>query len=395
VVAELKDNNSWQYYKNKKCNIDNLEINTQVLKKLEREYVFPALPINNHEKHNLTFQKLFEDTEACWKIYLIKSINVRACMQKKDIVIVTPVYNDWPSFYSLAERLNYLAEKSETINTLRIFAINDGSSAEPDYTKLKTKNTTIINLTNNVGHQKAIALGLAHVANEEKCDAVVVMDTDGEDKPEDVEKLLHETLKQSGKIIFAHRLKRMEGLVFTFFYGIYKYVFKILTGKNISFGNFCVIPVDLLSKLVNVSEIWNHFPGGVIKSKIPYAVIPAERGTRFAGDSKMNFNSLVLHGLSAVASQIDIVSVRILLATLTLMVLAVAGILTVIGIRIFTDIALPGWATYVILGLLGVLIQAFLISLILVFIILNYRTQKLFIPAKNYQDYILGVKKID
>ncbi len=108
----------------------------------------------------------------------------------------------------------------------------------------------------------------------------------------------------------------------------------------------------------------------------------------------MNFYSFVLHGLSAFSVQIELVSVRILSATFLLMILTIAGIITVVGMSVFVNTNLPGWATYVVLGLLTLLTQTFLISLILVFIILNYRTQKLFIPAKDYKDYILEVENI-
>lgn len=313
---------------------------------------------------------------------------------KRDAIILTPVYNDWQSFYLLVERLNHIAANSKIINTLKIFAINDGSSTIPNYTILKNKNVGIIHLKNNVGHQKAITLGLAYVGKEKECDVVVVMDTDGEDRPEDIEKLLYESLQQPDKIIFAQRSKRHEGFLFKFLYRIYKFVFKTLTGKTVSFGNFSIIPFNFLNKLTNISEIWNHYSSGVIKSKMPYTVVSTERGERLADDSKMNLNSLILHGLSAVSVHIEIVSVRILLSIFVLMLLAVACILIVIGIRIFADIALPGWATYVVIGLIIFLMQAFIIALILVFIVLNYRTQKLFIPAEDYQGFILKVEEI-
>ena len=314
---------------------------------------------------------------------------------KKDIIILTPIYNDWDSFCSLVKQINYIGINSKIIKSLMILGINDGSSIEPNYARLKNKNVGIIHLKNNVGHQKAITLGLAYVAKEKKCDVVVVMDADGEDKPEDIEKLLHESLQQPDKVIFAQRSRRHEGFLFKFLYRIYKFVFKTLTSKTVSFGNFSIIPFNLLNKLVNISEIWNHYSSGVIKSKIPYTVVSTERGKRLADDSKMNLISLILHGLSAVSVHIDIVSVRILLATFVLMLLAVAGILIVIGIRILTDVILPGWTTYVVIGLIIFFMQAFLIALILAFFVLNYRTQKLFIPAEDYQNFILKVEKID
>jgi len=315
--------------------------------------------------------------------------------KKKDIIILAPVYNDWDSFCLLAEQINNIAEKSDFIERLMIFGINDGSSIEPNYAKLKNKNTGIIHLTHNFGHQKAIALGLAYVAKEKKCDVVVIMDADGEDDPEDIEKLLRKSLAEPGKIIFAKRSKRHESFLFKFFYKIYRFVFRVLTGETISFGNFSSIPFNILNKLVTVSEIWNHYSGAVIKSKIPYAAVSVGRGKRFADNSRMNFNSLVLHGLSAISVRIDIVCVRILLAIIMLMALAAASIPIAIGIRIFSNLATPGWTTYVIIGLVVFLMQGFLIALILLLIVLIYRTKKPFIPAKEYQDFILKVEKIN
>jgi hypothetical protein len=50
-----------------------------------------------------------------------------------------------------------------------------------------------------------------------------------------------------------------------------------------------------------VSEIWNNFPCGVVKSKLPIDTIPFERAKRLAGESKMNFVSLITHGMSAIS----------------------------------------------------------------------------------------------
>jgi hypothetical protein len=108
----------------------------------------------------------------------------------------------------------------------------------------------------------------------------------------------------------------------------------------------------------------------------------------------MNFTALVLHGLSAIAVYIDTVSVRLLLTSFILIISSALGILSVTFIKLFTNLAIPGWATSVIIGLSIILMQAFLVSLFLVFIVLSYRTQKLFIPAKHYVDYIFEIRKI-
>jgi hypothetical protein len=68
--------------------------------------------------------------------------------------------------------------------------------------------------------------------------------------------------------------------------------------------------------------------------------------------------------------------------------------MVVAGIRLFTPFAIPGWASYVVLAFSILLFQAFLISLFLVFVVLTYRTQKHFIPAVEYKNFIAEVKTI-
>jgi uncharacterized membrane protein len=213
------------------------------------------------------------------------------------------------------------------------------------------------------------------------------MDADGEDQPEHLA-LLESQGKQSDKIVFARRTKRHEGFVFQFFYRIYKLVFRLLTGKTIAFGNFSYIPSHLTVRVAHVSEIWNHFSGGIIKSRIPYSSIPLERGRRLAGESKMNFTSLVLHGLSAVAVHADTMAVRLMLFCIGLVCLSVVSIICVSLLKFFTPFTSPGWATTVVTGFSSLIMQSFLVSLLLLFVVLMYRTQKLFIPAKDYSDYI-------
>ena len=81
----------------------------------------------------------------------------------------------------------------------------------------------------------------------------------------------------------------------------------------------------------------------------------------------MDFVSLVVHGLSALFANQEIVGTRLLVLDL----LITAGPLLLIGgvaaIRLFTNLAIPGWATFT-MGLLFVLVsQSLIASFMLVF----------------------------
>ena len=310
------------------------------------------------------------------------------------VKILIPLYNDWDALELLLLEIKE-RNSAELFAQLSFVVVDDCSSVACDIQRFSGYNLSIIRLWRNVSHQKAIALGLAYLTQNADFEKVIVMDSDGEDRPADIQALYEASEKTPDKIIFAKRSKRSEGLIFRLGYSIYKFLFGLLTGKTIEFGNFSILPFRQAQKLAYVSEIWNHFPGGVIRSKLPYTSIPIERGTRLAGKSKMNFVSLVLHGLSAVSVHLDTVAVRILIGSLAMILLAIIGAVMVLIIKFLSpENASPGWATTLVTASIIVILQAFLSSLFLIFTVLNYRTQKHFIPAKEYSDFIEKIETL-
>lgn len=310
------------------------------------------------------------------------------------INIVIPLFNDWQALRLLLERIGEVCEPS-LVKRMAFLVVDDCSVRDHENLSVGIgQSLSILRLFRNVGHQKAIALGLSYLASLPDQYPTIVMDSDGEDRPEDILILLETGAAQAGRVVFAHRSKRRESFVFRLFYEVYKTLFRLLTGKVITFGNFSLIPAGQLRKLAHVSEIWNNYPGGVIRSRLPYTAVPLERGRRLAGESKMNFVSLVLHGLSAVSVLIDTTAVRLVLFCIIMVVTSVLGIGVVVALRLFTSMAVPGWASYLVFSFLIVILQAFLISLLLVFMVLSYRTQAQFIPARQFMDFVERVDRV-
>ncbi len=225
----------------------------------------------------------------------------------KKITIIIPVLNDYESLNRLLNELaDILKELKEVFFSVLI--IDDGSAEKVTIKKPASFSVDILPLQRNIGHQKAIAVGLAYIKENLSVDKVLVMDADGQDRPEDAVVLLKESLKNPGHIIFAKRRSRQEGSGFRLFYRIYKFAFRILTGKRIAFGNFLVMPRSLLDKAVYYSEIWNHIAGGILKAGLPYSSVVTHRGKRYAGNSKMSFHSLLIHGLGAIAVFMEVIA---------------------------------------------------------------------------------------
>jgi glycosyltransferase involved in cell wall biosynthesis len=318
---------------------------------------------------------------------------------RQSVNIVTPVFNDWQSFGLLVRKIEAILAQRSPSTFVRILAVNDGSTTKIsedfqsfDFSAIQV--IRIIHLTRNFGHQRAIAIGLCYAAEYFAEDAVVIMDSDGEDKPEDIVTLVDSMATHEETIVFAERSKRSESLSFRFFYGLYKRLYRVLTGAPISFGNFSVIPASLLRRVTSVSEVWIHVAAGIMKARLPIAAVPTSRGTRLAGVSKMNFVSLLLHGLSGIAVHSEIAAARLLVVSLIFITLSIVGIAVVLAIRFFSDVAIPGWATSSIGTLVSIFIEALLMSVLLVFLVLHNRSQQPFIPRLHYADYIAAVENM-
>jgi polyisoprenyl-phosphate glycosyltransferase len=247
--------------------------------------------------------------------------------------------------------------------TVSILAVDDGSSEpvpeilQPEGAYAALQAMEIVHLSVNVGHQRAIAIGLAVAAQDADADAVLIMDADGEDRPEDIARLVAAARGQRDFVVVAERRRRSERAMFKIFYLLYKMFFKLLTGKLISFGNFSLISKSYVRRLL-VPDLWNHLPAAIMRSRLPIRRVPIDRGRRYAGSSKMNYVSLIVHGLSGISVYSDMIFVRLLIGTLGLMAIGIPVILGVVIMRLFTDQATPGWATTVFFGVLIILSQA-------------------------------------
>ena len=314
------------------------------------------------------------------------------------MIILIPVFNDWKALSILLEKLDqYLQDRSIAIEVL---VVDDASTVSPHeaFNNLNfkaLKKIHVLELRRNLGHQRAIAIGLAFIEANLTSLAVVVMDADGEDDPGDVIKLIDKCQEyEYTKLIFAQRSKRSENRKFRLFYWLYKNFYKVLTGQNIRVGNFSIIPHKILRRLVVVSELWNHYAVGVLKARVPYTEISCVRGVRLAGHPQMNFVSLVTHGLSAISVYGDVVGVRLLVSSLILIILTAIIMLTVVVIKLFTTLAIPGWASYIVALLSIIFIQFVMLSMFFIFTILSGRNASSFIPKRDYHYFVLTIQTV-
>jgi polyisoprenyl-phosphate glycosyltransferase len=312
----------------------------------------------------------------------------------KKIVIVSPVFNDWEAFGQLLEQLGQLDEARAY--EIHVIAVDDHSTEPYDIAALNARkgrlaDVRVVRLACNLGSTRAIASGLVVASRLESLQAVVIMDADGEDRPADVGRLITTWETQPQKIVVARRSERSETPLFKCFYAIYKQIFKFLTGQHLAFGNFSIVPQPALLSLVRNPAIWNNLSGAINRSRIPYLELPISRGIRFAGRSRMSFESLVVHGFSAMSVYSDIVLVRIIIAMSFFSVAVLLGLLVTLGIKAFTNWAIPGWTSYVAASLTILLFQTLSFSTVVLFQLLNVRSLKSVVPAEDADAFILRI----
>jgi glycosyltransferase involved in cell wall biosynthesis len=311
-------------------------------------------------------------------------------------LILIPNYNDWRSLELLATNLDQILQAHQIEADLLI--VDDGSTIGPRETLASAnyqslRRIEVLRLRRNLGHQRAIAIGLAYVEDKIPCAAVVVMDADGEDDPGDVPRMIQKCRdKAFEKIVFAERTKRSESVTFRVFYNLYKVIHLMLTGIRVRVGNFSVIPRVRLQSLVVVSEMWNHYAAAAIKSRQPMCLIPTRRANRLDGTSRMNFVDLITHGLSAISVYGEILGSRLLVVACLLIVAALAGAVTTIIVRLTTDWAIPGWATFTLGILLILLTLSIMLAILFSFIVLSGRQGSSFLPCRDYNYFVQEVR---
>lgn len=308
------------------------------------------------------------------------------------ITIVTPVFNDWASFGRLVRELDGIA--ASLGRPVNVLAVDDGSTRPiaPDvlggFRPEHLAGVEVLHLRSNLGHQRAIGLGVAECVRRGEAAQIVVMDCDGEDAPADVPRLLAAAAEQPAAVVVASRARRSEGLGFRTAYWFYKRAFRLLTGRQIDFGNFCVLPLAAARRLVFTPEAWNHLAAALVKSRLPLVRVATARQPRFAGKSTMGHVSLVVHGLSAISVFVETVITRLLVVFGFTALGAIATSLTAVVLRFGTNLAIPGWATNVFGLSILLLLQSATVLTLLLFSVLSSRSSVPFLVGAQAGTFI-------
>ena len=131
------------------------------------------------------------------------------------IKILIPIYNDWQSVFKLLENIDLQISKLNY--EFSVIIVNDASNENRPKFSFNFNNfkaIKIINMKENRGHARCNAFGLKYINSNEKYDYVIVMDSDGEDRPVEIISLINKINEEPAISVVAKRIKRSEGFLF-------------------------------------------------------------------------------------------------------------------------------------------------------------------------------------
>lgn len=273
-------------------------------------------------------------------------------MKKPILYIITPCYNESEvieeSLKTLNSKLDILISNKVVSTDSKVVFINDGSK---DNTlellkKNKTKNTIIISLSINKGHQNALWAGLEYSLN--KCDCIVSIDCDLQDDVNLIDEFL-EKFNNGYEVVYGVRNDRTNDTFFkrtsaNMFYNLMNFLGAKIVKNH---ADYRLISNRVLNKLLDFNEN-NLFLRGIIPTiGFKSCNLYYKRNERFAGVSKYPLLKMISFAINGITS-FSIKPLRILtiIGILICIFSILVGILSLISY--FMGKTISGWTSIVV-----------------------------------------------
>ena len=212
----------------------------------------------------------------------------------QSISVVVPIYNDQEVIAELHRRLRPVLEA--ITDRYELILVDDGSRDRSWEEMLKVRQANehvrAVRLSRNFGQQSAIAAGLSLTSN----DMIVLMDSDLQDRPEDIPTLIDALLADPQAMMAIAQWEerkdsRMKLAVSRLFQRVSNTITEIHTVPRL--GIFRVMKKSVVEELRNFPEKTATTVSLLYYIGSRYVAVPLKRDARFAGKSGYNLSKML------------------------------------------------------------------------------------------------------
>lgn len=260
------------------------------------------------------------------------------------IEVILPVLNEVKNILPLLKQFDQVAHALGSQARLTYLFVNDGST---DGTKQllhrlfrEREDLRILDFVHNFGHNSALAAGMDYF----DADVALVMDADLQDDPKS---LLHmfAAWQKGAKTVVAERGQRdekMNGAFKAFYYLLHQTAPSL---PSFNFGTHCLLDRTVVERLRLVREKHRYFPGLVSYVSKDIQHIRFDRADRANGNSRVGWLGRAKLAATALTSFSSAPVRLVAIVGTSCAAAAFAGGVYIIGVKLFTERAIPGWAS--------------------------------------------------
>ena len=263
------------------------------------------------------------------------------------ISVVLPVFNETAILQELNRWIVTVLER--TTPNFEVVYVNDGSTdgSQENLSDLaeRDRRVVVVHLSRNFGHQPAVHAGLEHASG----DVVIVMDSDLQDSPEAIPAFLDQW-EGGCDVVYAQRTSRKESLPKrALFYAFYR-VLNAIADSPIpaDAGNFGLLDRSVVDAVLSLPERERFFPGLRSWAGFRQTGIPVERAARHDDTPRVSLRGLFRLAKTAIFSfsSFPLKFFYIIAGISGTVCMGTIGF--VLWHRLFTGLAIPGWASVII-----------------------------------------------
>ena len=305
-------------------------------------------------------------------------------LYKQSISVVVPIYNDQEVIAELHRRLRPVME--QITKDYEIILVDDGSRDKSWQEMLAVRQTNdrvrAVRLSRNFGQQSAIAAGLSLVSK----DLIVLMDSDLQDRPEDIPVLIDALLANPQATMAIAQWEQRKDSAFKLavsrlFQRVSNRITEIHTEPRL--GIFRVMKRSVVDELQKFPEKTATTVSLLYYIGSKYVPVPLKRDARFAGKSGYNLSKMFALTFARIFS-FSMFPIRVV--TYMGALLCVGSLIAAVALVIYKLVGnvVAGWTSMMVLML-------FLFGLNFAFLgVLGEYIGRIFLETKQRPKFMIG-----